>query len=240
MTLPLTWLGEHLTLLPQRALFWRRASTLFVADMHLGKAAAFRAAGVPVPEAVTGADLARLATALDETGAERLVILGDLLHARAGRAEAVHNALRRWRRARDQLDILLVRGNHDHAAGDPPASWRIRCEHGPVVEPPFAFLHEPAACAHGYALAGHVHPVVVLRGQGGRLRAPCFAFGRRFGLLPAFGAFTGGARVAPRGGDRVFAIGPGVVVEATVDPATPIVQSRIRRRADANARRGQP
>ena len=49
-----TFLWRDLTLLPERAV-WREASrTLFVADVHIGKAAAFRAAGLPRPPARRG------------------------------------------------------------------------------------------------------------------------------------------------------------------------------------------
>src|SRR5581483_12363457 len=41
--------GESLLLLPERALLWERTGTLVVADAHLGKAAAFRAAAIPLP-----------------------------------------------------------------------------------------------------------------------------------------------------------------------------------------------
>ncbi|HET7427286.1 MAG TPA: DEAD/DEAH box helicase, partial [Gemmatimonadales bacterium] len=51
--------GEDLVLLPERALFWPRTATLVVADLHWGKAATFRAAGIPIPTGTTGEDLAR-------------------------------------------------------------------------------------------------------------------------------------------------------------------------------------
>ena len=41
--------GERLVLLPEMAAYWERAGTLLVADPHFGKAAAFRAAGIPEP-----------------------------------------------------------------------------------------------------------------------------------------------------------------------------------------------
>ncbi|MCS6938648.1 MAG: DEAD/DEAH box helicase, partial [Roseiflexus sp.] len=52
--------GEEVRLLPERALFWTRAATLILADPHIGKAGAFRAASVAVPEGTTTADLDRL------------------------------------------------------------------------------------------------------------------------------------------------------------------------------------
>ena len=79
-----TLAGEEVVMLPERALYWPRARTLFLADLHWGKAATFRASHVPVPIGTTASDLARLSRALTRTGASHLVILGDLLHARAG------------------------------------------------------------------------------------------------------------------------------------------------------------
>src|SRR6185312_13071208 len=109
--------GETIRLLPERALFWPRTRTLVVADLHWGKAATFRAAGIPIPVGTTAGDLARLDAVLDRTGAHRIVILGDLFHAAAGRAAKNTVAeLRRWRSARADIDILLVRGNHDRHA----------------------------------------------------------------------------------------------------------------------------
>src|SRR5262249_50769057 len=40
--------GERVTLLAERAAYWQRTRTLLVADTHFGKAATFRAAGIPV------------------------------------------------------------------------------------------------------------------------------------------------------------------------------------------------
>ena len=94
--------GEPVRLLPERALFWPAACALVVADVHWGKAAAFRAAGIPIPGGATRQDLDRLDQAVARTGARRLIVLGDLFHAKAGRiATRTLAALRRWREARD-------------------------------------------------------------------------------------------------------------------------------------------
>ena len=53
-------LGQTLMLLPERAMFWRERQALLVADAHWGKAAAFRARGVPVPRGTTLEGLRRL------------------------------------------------------------------------------------------------------------------------------------------------------------------------------------
>jgi DNA ligase-associated metallophosphoesterase len=205
--------GEQVHLLPEAALYWPRKSTLAIADPHFGKAAAFRARGVPVPEATTGDNLARLDSALARTGARRLVVLGDFLHARHGRSASLMARLDDWRAHNAGLAILLVRGNHDDRAGDPPEEWRIECRDEPVVCSPFVWRHEPASSNEGYVLAGHVHPAVHLSGAGGlSATLRCFYFGKHYGLLPAFGDFTGAALVRPRSGDQVFVLVDGRVL----------------------------
>lgn len=199
--------GEAVELHAQRALFWPRGGTLFVADVHLGKAATLRAAGVPLPRGATAHDLDRLGALLERTRAQTLCILGDFLHAAAGRVEALDRAVVAWRRARPALDVVLVRGNHDAHAGDPPASWGVRVVAEPHPLPPFLGCHVPHAPRSGYALCGHVHPGVRVAGRAHQsVRLPCFVIGRRRALLPAFGRLTGLAIVAPAADDTVVAI----------------------------------
>lgn len=206
--------GEAMTLLPERALFWEPRETLIVADVHLGKAAAFRAFALPLPGGTTSAALARLGTAVARTGARRLLVLGDLLHAKAGRAARTLAAVAAWRELHPDLEIVLVRGNHDRGAGDPPEDWRVRCVDEPWREGPFAFRHHPEEDPEGYVLAGHIHPALRLVGAGRQSETlPAFLFGARLGLLPAFGPFTGGARVRPHRGDRAFVLADGEVIE---------------------------
>jgi uncharacterized protein len=210
--------GERLRLLPERAAFWERRALLLVADPHWGKTTAFRAAGLAVPGGTTAEGLRRLEAALARTGARRLAFLGDFFHARAGRSPATLEALARWRATDPALDVLLVRGNHDRHAGDPPPELGIRTVDGPVgFEPPFVLAHHPHASPDGYVLAGHLHPVVALRGTGRQRQVlPCFHFGTRLGVLPAFGGFTGAARITAAAGDRIFVVAGAEVVEVEV------------------------
>ena len=201
--------GEPVELCPDRALHWPRERTLFVADMHLGKAATFRAGGVPVPRGATASDLARLSSLLAQTRATRLVILGDFLHAAAGRVAALDVALREWRAAHSRVAITLVRGNHDKRAGDPPPDWGIDVVAGPHAIAPFIACHEPATPPTGYALCGHVHPGVVISDDVDVVRLPCFLLGSRRALLPAFGRFTGLATIVPAAGETAVAIANG-------------------------------
>jgi uncharacterized protein len=160
-------MGESFILMPEGAVYLPQRATLLVADTHWGKTATFRARAIPIPEGSLLDDLARLSRALIRSGARRLVVLGDLLHARAGRDEHTLNLISGWRAGHPALEMILVRGNHDRSAGDPPKEWQIQVVDEPLPMPPFLFQHTPIAGQPGYVIAGHLHPGVELRGEAG-------------------------------------------------------------------------
>ncbi len=196
--------GTQLQLLPQRAAFWPAHRMLIVADVHFGKAAAFRAQGVPVPRGTTSDNLRRLTALVAAHGANEILFLGDFMHARAAHATATLDALRQWRVQHPSLKLTLVRGNHDLHAGDPPSDLGIVVTDEPFAIDGLAFCHHPHTRPAAYALAGHLHPVFRLGRGIDTLRLPCFVVGPRGMILPSFGAFTGGFAIAPQAGERVF------------------------------------
>jgi uncharacterized protein len=206
------WAGERLHLLPERAIWWPAGGTLFVADVHLGKAASYRTLGQPVPAGTTQDNLTRLDALLAANAPQRLVVLGDLLHAATARTPGVLAAVDAWRQRHTALEVVLVRGNHDDRAGDPPAHLGIAVVDEPWLLGPYACCHHPQAHPSHFVLAGHEHPVCRLQGPGrDTLRLPCFANTPHGATLPAFGAFTGGHPVAPKPGRVLHAIGGGRV-----------------------------
>ncbi len=211
---PVLW--SDLSLLPQRAVWRASTRTLFVADVHLGKAAAFRAAGLPAPAGTTRENLARLDALIDALDPRALVVLGDLFHARAAFREATLREIRAWRARRAGLEIRLVAGNHDVQAGAPPPELDLD-----IVAEPFALdgvecRHSPLENPEPYgppALAGHLHPTARLYGPGyDSLRLPCYMARGRQLVLPAFGEFTGGARVAADADTALWIVAAGRIL----------------------------
>lgn len=209
------WAGELLHLLPERALWWPGRRVLFVADLHLGKAATYRALGQPVPGGTTQQNLARLDVLIQKHEPQRIVFLGDFLHA--AQARTVLAAVEAWRSLHAAIAMTLVRGNHDGRAGDPPPELGIEVVDEPFLLGPFACCHHPQVHATHFVLAGHLHPVCRLQGRGrDSVRLPCFASDEQQAVLPAFGEFTGGwlmesapgRRFHAVGGDAVWAVPP--------------------------------
>ena len=205
--------GEELTLLPSGAVYWTSRSALLVADLHLGKAAAFRSLSVPVPAGSSDSTLNRLSQDLRETAAHKLFLLGDLWHAKAGRTALIEQAFGEWRQRHADLEICLIEGNHDLKSGRMLEEWGVR-EVSELEMSPFLLKHHPEEDPRGYVLAGHIHPAVRLVGKGRQTeRLPCFWFRENAGVLPAYGDFTGAATMYPSAGDRVFVLAGSDVVE---------------------------
>ncbi|HEX8588246.1 ligase-associated DNA damage response endonuclease PdeM [Pseudomonas sp.] len=207
--------GAELWLLADKAIYYPAERALLIADAHFGKAAAYRRLGQPVPHGTTDDNLQRLDALLDSYDCERLIFLGDFLHAPESHAAGTLSAIQAWRDKHHTLGITLIRGNHDKRAGDPPPELRIDVVEEPMFLGPYALQHEPDPHPDFHVLAGHVHPAYRLYGRGRqRLRLPCFYVLPRVSLLPAFGAFTGGMNIDRAENSKVYVVGDGAVWEA--------------------------
>jgi DNA ligase-associated metallophosphoesterase len=186
--------------------------------VHLGKAAAFRAAGVPVPAGSTETTLGMLSLALGNTSAIRLVFLGDLWHAAAGRTAATTAAFEAWRCRHPSVRMTLVEGNHDRRSGRLPPEWGVEEVEEGSRHAPFVLAHYPGEDSGGYVLCGHLHPAARLEGLGGQsIQLPCFWLRERYAVLPAFGDFTGCAAIRATAGDRVYLIAQNRVIAAKAE-----------------------
>lgn len=205
----ITWRDEPLQLRPERGVYLPERGALLVADVHVGKAEAFQRRGVPVPSGVGDADLDRLSSLLDACGARSLWVLGDLVHDR----DALDtDGLARLRARHIGVDFHVVRGNHDRHLAELPKEWGFEVHAATAELGPFSLRHEPeGADAELYTLCGHLHPMTKLRGGGDQLLLPCFQFGRRIGLLPAFTTWSSGVRVEPQDGATFVIAGDAVV-----------------------------
>lgn len=214
--------AADVVLVPGRAAYLPATATLLVADLHLGKAATFRSQGIPVPEGSAQKDLARLAVLVAATRARRLIVLGDLFHARSGCTDHVFAEFTAARSRFADTEVMLVAGNHDRSVGRLPPGLGIDSVLRTHDEPPFHFVHEPGTPLpepdrdEPYTIAGHLHPTLAIRSPGGeRVADRCFYAETGLLVLPAFGSFTGGHRVEPTPRRRLWIARDDGVVEVT-------------------------
>ena len=196
--------GQQLVLLPEKAIYWQDQQTLICADLHLGKAGHFRKAGVPIPGNVHWEDLGRLSLLLEAWQPRELLLLGDLFHSDINNEWTFFE---RWMEQYPRLKVVLVKGNHDILPNAAYEISNLSVVTAPLERGPYSFTHHPTSTSNLYNLAGHIHPSVALQGRGRqRISLPCFYFGLKGGILPAFGRFTGTARITPAPKEAVFGI----------------------------------
>lgn len=213
-TTEITPAGERITLMPHRTAFWHARSTLLLADLHLGKGETLAAGGVPVPKGIVDADLSRLSAAVRLTGATRVLVLGDLLHAAIGIVPAMVDQVARWRRSLD-AELCVVPGNHDRKIAAVADAWGLTLYDPIHHDAPFTFVHDPehAPSDSRFAWSGHIHPRIRLKGQGDSISMACFVVGASSALLPAFSRFTQGTSVLPSATERVWGVAEETLVE---------------------------
>lgn len=208
-----TILNNSFLLSAGRCIFWEEEKVLILSDLHFGKTGHFRKHGIAVPQTIFKEDIQRLIAQVQYFKAEQLIIVGDLFHSHANKEMEL---FLKWRNDFAQLSIKLIIGNHDIL----PAAWYdtagITCIKDQLQTGPFIFTHDIAECKNTkdcYIFSGHIHPAITLSGNAKQsLKFPCFYFTKTYGVLPAFGRFTGSHSISPAKGDTVFAIAQNKII----------------------------
>ncbi len=200
--------NNHFWLSAERCVFWEEEKALIVSDLHFGKTGHFRKSGIAVPQNIFKEDLQRLVTQIQFYKVQQLLVVGDMFHSTANKELELFV---RWRNDLPDLQIHLIKGNHDILKADWYRSANIEVHPNQLSIKGFCFAHdvEQSDCesSASFFFTGHIHPGVVLNGLGRQsLRFPCFYFNHKFAILPAFSRFTGLAAMDVKKNDSVFAI----------------------------------
>lgn len=205
--------GEELILDKDRALFLPKHQLLAISDLHLGKSAHFRQSGLQVPATIAQTDLQRLSILIKYYSPKTLLINGDMFHHGLNTDIEVFSI---WRKQYQELNFLLVKGNHDRLSNANYAAMNIEIHEPSFCLGPFCFIHDAPKCTEDelYPISGHIHPGVTIVGKAKqRLKFPCFYFGQEYAVLPAFSLFTGLYNIYPKTSERIFAVTPKSVLE---------------------------
>lgn len=176
---------------------------LVIADLHIGLESELRLKGVRFPS-LTRQMLAEVSGILDDTGAKKLIVLGDLKNSIATVGEQEAREVPAFLAALSgKAELEIVLGNHD--GGLRPLL------HGYKVHDARGFIYRKALLFHGNAkplpadvkkasrlIASHWHPVAEFHpGLNSRLAEKCWVEARAFGkpllIMPSFNRLLGGA-----------------------------------------------
>jgi uncharacterized protein len=200
-----------------RTMFWEEEKALIVSDLHFGKTGHFRKSGIAIPPSVYREDLQRLVVQIQYFQPRELIIVGDMFHSHANKELEL---FLKWRSDLGGIHIRLVRGNHDILKDEWYQQAGIDLSSQTLSRKDFHFVHDISdqlkqrdgfikniSEERSYFFSGHIHPGIRLNGMGKQsLCFPCFYFGKKYAVLPAFSRFTGVAMIYPEAEEEVFAI----------------------------------
>jgi DNA ligase-associated metallophosphoesterase len=210
-------LKQQFWLTTDRTMFWEEEKALIVSDLHFGKTGHFRKSGIPIPSLLYKEDLQRLIVQIQYFQPAELIIVGDMFHSHANKELEL---FLKWRSDLPDVNIRLIRGNHDILNESWYTGAGIQLSSQTFSRQQFHFIHDitdhlqgkdglniKAADGISYFFSGHIHPGIRIQGAGRQsLCFPCFYFGKKYAVLPAFSRFTGTAMIYPEAEEHVFAI----------------------------------
>ena len=201
--------GIDFRLLSKRGLYWPEQKTLFIADTHFGKEATFRSQGVAVPRGSTQGTLSTIVQMISDCQASRLILLGDMFHARSSISQDIRESLDAFFVTHAQLRFTLVLGNHDKGILALTKGWPIEIvDSGTSIES-VSISHLPQAPSppSKLLLCGHLHPAYRFSSRMDSIgKLPCFWLSNRQLVLPAIGEFTGTQVIQPNKSDQTWVI----------------------------------
>ena len=180
---------QTLTLTNQRAIVWKKESALILSDLHLGKTAHFRKNGIALPVDLIQEDLKRLSQLIENYHIEKLIIVGDFLHAGKN---SEFEIFKHWKSQFLNLEIILIKGNHDRISHQNLIDLGITEVHFTYHKNDIVFSHEYIENHDSFIISGHIHPGVSLKSPIRKIvKFPCYIKTENQIILPAFSSFTG-------------------------------------------------
>lgn len=184
----ITWATHSLILTNQKAIYWPAQHALILSDLHLGKAAHFRRNGIPIPSQIHQRDLDILEKLLQYYKVEKVIIVGDLIHAQQnGEVLDFKNFLAQF----PSIQFILIKGNHDRVADRKIMELGISEVCNSYTLGGIQFVHDPKS-REKFQISGHIHPGVSVRLPTNKhVRFPSYVVTKQMLILPAFSQFTG-------------------------------------------------
>ncbi len=180
------------------ALYLKKSEAVVIADLHLGYEGALHEEGVSIPRFQKGVMIERIERILERYSPKRMIINGDFKH------EFSKNLVQEWDDVNDvlnlltdEVDIELVRGNHDNYLLTILAKKGLGMVERTESQGMIITHGHKDVTWKGTLIIGHEHPSLLLRDEiGASVKRPCFLVSGRVIVLPAFSPLAMGTNVA--------------------------------------------
>lgn len=201
-TRPIVFADQKVELSSDAALLWPEQRLLVVADLHLGRGLTREVLGHEDAVADDLAVLRRLGRVVHDSGAEKLIILGDFVHETEAVTAAMISMVANWRKT-VHAEIILLRSSYDHLSAPVLNRWDMEPFGDSMLIAPLLFCYKPNPERPEPQVCGHLHPCARLSSTADSLKLPCFVVEPNRLLLPSFGSHPDGFEVLDKD-DRVF------------------------------------
>lgn len=199
-------------LLPEKVLFWKEQQAVILSDLHIGKASHFRKAGVPIPSHIHVNEFFVLDAIIAEYMPKQVLFVGDLFHSDFNQEWDLFYT---WSHHYPEIEMILIKGNHDILPDNLYHNSGLKVVDELVIDN-LEFTHERNENSNWYNISGHIHPAVSMIGPGKQsLKLPCFLFRPDHAFLPAFGNFTGMAKIKPSQKDNIFVVAENKIIRVS-------------------------
>lgn len=210
---------------------------LVISDLHLGLERSMTYDGSYVPKFQLKDLKEDMRSAVDKTGASRILLNGDLKHefkyTRFSEKEEIEDFLEFLKTRFDE--IIVVKGNHDTfleevITGDHVKYTETYLENGALFLHGHSSLSKTEVDDYDTLVIGHEHPALALEDEIGITeKVDCFLYGKTKNnknliVLPAFSKISGGSKVNTIPQDKLLS--PVLRNEANVDDLKAVAVSR--------------
>jgi DNA ligase-associated metallophosphoesterase len=206
LTASQVFVAENVLLDGRLALFHEREKWLAIADVHFGYELSQRAAGNLFPLWGMQSIELRLHELLTDYAPQHLILLGDLVHDRAG----ANNLFALLERLQAICDVVLIAGNHDrHIKHQTSEIKHLMVDSWETEQFYFHHGHCAEKKSDRIQIIGHHHPAGTLRdGAGLHLKLPAFVQQPHCWIMPAFSPWAGGTVWVDDGESKIWLCSP--------------------------------
>jgi hypothetical protein len=188
------------------AAFIRSLNSIVISDPHLGYEGVMAKRGMLIPKVNLKHLLEMLDACIRKTGADRLIIDGDIKNEFSTvETEELNELIDLLRFVKEKgIRLTIVKGNHDNFVERYKEPFKLEIHGQEFAENGYLFFHGEALPAKSsktkFMIMGHEHPsIAVFNKAGKKEKLRCFLYGSLYGkkllVIPASNYFASGTEI---------------------------------------------